>query len=189
MSKRKHISEALRKTKDPPKATKNTNLERNLRIDAVGIAGLILAVIGLLGLIALWPRPSMDTQEPLNEQDPFSTPFVFSNDSYWDFRNLRFRCNAWNLADANRNTFEHVNTYNLIPPAQTLRAGDKQTIPCTIAIKFGARIVRADVELIANYDLFLIPWTEEKRFRFQLAIGANNRYRWLRQPIHPESSN
>lgn len=151
----------------------------------VEIAGLVLAVIGLLGLIALWPRPTLRVEAPLNPGDPFSAPFAFSNDSYFNLRDVQFSCRVRRAMDANRNQFINNYSSGYVRVTQTLRAGDVQTIPCFTGVYTAAPYVSADIEIIAQYKLplILIPWLQTKRFRFQLTREADGTPRWLRQPL------
>jgi len=175
MSKRKHKSKPL------------PHSESGSRTGKLGVVGLIVGLLGLLGLITLWPRPTMESGDSLNATDPFTTAFVFSNDSYWSLRDLTFNCYLWNVEDANHNSIGYVMSHNYIPPTPNLEAGDKQTIPCTTHFRTYAQIIKADIQITAQYHLFLVPKIQTKTYRFVLAIGSDRRYHWFRQPIHSDS--
>ena len=66
-------------------------MDKNLTRTWRWVAELI-AVLGAVGAIALWPRASMFSGATLDPSDPFATPFGFTNEGYQALRNISFAC-------------------------------------------------------------------------------------------------
>jgi hypothetical protein len=95
-------------TQRPEKDAPQTKDSRVLYLKAAVrlIGGLILWTSAILGLVSGWvamiPRVSVSQNQSLSPSDPFSTPFVVSNDGPLPLMNVRFYCAVSKVAAANQ---------------------------------------------------------------------------------------
>ena len=144
---------------------------------ALTILGLLLALLSLLSLI---PRPTVSPMSVLNQQDPFSAPFIISNEGWVPLKDVRVESQILEMEDSNHNRFTDVSMRGYTPPAARIEPGEKHSVPLAPVSIQGVRIVRADVQLIVRYRSAWVPIFEKTNtFRFVLSVTGGGAYHWL----------
>jgi hypothetical protein len=155
---------------------------------AVGIPGIIA------GVLALLPRASISSSEPLNESDPFSAPFVVANDGVFDLNDVKFTCipikvvtstmNDSNLAviidggSIRNDPTAGIRATNL--DVGILRSDSRTTAACAYssAIHSGA-IKEASIRIILSFRQAWLPYRRSIAGDFILTKDNSGHFHWL----------
>jgi hypothetical protein len=157
----------------------------------IGAIALIFGVF--VGYVQLAPRISVSASAPLNPSDPFSSPFVISNDGYLPIRNVQFLCR---LSDVNAQppglnlSFENISVMGpdrfLGDKSQKIRdidPGGQATTKCNLSPLFPVMpIENADIAITVVYQPAFYRSQKVKDFRFITVSGSDGQLRWVRQP-------
>ena len=93
----------------------------------IGIAGFVLAVIGLA--LALKAGPTVSLQSPLDPQDVLTTPIEITNAGMLDLENVRFRSFEIDVSDIHGRHRTNNLSMNSKASPSTIGTGQAQTIP------------------------------------------------------------
>jgi hypothetical protein len=137
----------------------------------VGIPGLYVGILSVL------PRISITPQEPLQRHEPFSAPFIISNDGYSTVHTINLTCSLDSVLDTHRNRYTNVTT----PSSQNidyLAAGGRSTFDCPVG---NLQILEADFSIIVSFRPDFLPWHKIEIFHFRARIADNGSVRWFPQ--------
>lgn len=160
----------------------------------VRIVGLAAAVLGIVsGYTALIPRIVVSQSQPLDVDDPFSTPFVVANDGSLPLMSLRFSCAMGDFTDAkgdhiigNTKTYEgEIQTSD--PPIEELSPGERATVPCAFPFKFPLPLATGDMAIVSHFRIGYTLFQAKVIRRFHTVKAADGHVYWFAQPI-PESA-
>ncbi len=143
--------------------------------------GLALTILGLLlSLLSLTPRPTVSPMPVLNQKNPFSAPFIISNEGWVPLKDVRVESQILEMEDSNHNRFTVASMSRYTPPAARIEPGEKHSVPLAAVSIQGVRILRADVQLIVRYRSAWVPIFEKTNtFRFVLSVTSGGAYHWL----------
>lgn len=162
--------------------------QRSLKY-AGGIIFLTAAFLGTAtGIIALFfPAISVSQSTPLNPADPFSAPFIVSNDGALVIDSVQFDCLLNNL-QTNQITVTDGDFEDDSQFVDTMDAGEKRSVQCAFEdpslIKFDLPQIykSADITLAVRFRVAFVPWYQTRTFRFMLAKATDGSFYWYPQP-------
>lgn len=185
MKRRKNSKRSKRQRKLRGKPKKNESRGRYLSIVPFGWK-IFLTIGAILGFwsafYSLAPSLSVTPQTPLDLQNPFTTPFVVSNDGFLPVYSVVYSCSTKNVEDANRNRVSIVSAVTGRIDALRINTDEKQTIRCPFPVRLSAPIQRGEITLTITFRSSWIPWDQEKRFHFVAARNSNGHIIWFPQP-------
>lgn len=144
----------------------------------VAIAGFLATVSGILSLL---PRPSVTASDFLVVNEPFSAPFVITNEGYLPIHDVTFRCAIRHYKGANGGNIEVYKGGGITPSGFVLSEmppGEKATVGCPFPFKGWEPVISADFDFVVVYRPDFLPWKQEKRFRFGTVKGGDGLLRW-----------
>jgi hypothetical protein len=141
----------------------------NMLLFVVGIPSIIA------GIVAFLPRISVTPTDPLNPADPFSAPFVVSNDGYIPLTDVQFACRPEKVNFGSRLTLTFGSETVIITPAVfnvgTLDLDSKTTVPCAldevmqVPHPIAGPVTEAQITILISYrPLWLWRKVMESRF-------------------------
>lgn len=148
----------------------------------------ILAIVGFaIALLTLFPRITISNNVPIDPDDPFSTPFLISNEGYVPLFSVQF---LMAIREVNRKGGGGIIG---TPDFKTrFTAPDMKSTafwPTDSYSFYAGRILRAhgslesaDIAIIVQYRPFLVPFKRERIFRFITQRGPDNRLYWMQRP-------
>jgi len=161
----------------PKEATMEWNAEMG-----IGIAGLLIALVGLAGLVSLWPSILVEPLPPIDAAQPFSVPFKITNSGFLPIKNLKPYCYL-HWAKVAGNTFSANLSSNDRWNAEYLARGEAITI-ITNFIHSNILPSEADLAIVVDYNPFGVPFkTMRSVSRFVGQFG--NTWQWLQQASRP----
>ena len=154
-----------------------TSLRWAKRLSAFFLASLGLAT----GYLSLIPRLSVSQDHPLNVNDPFSTPFILSNDGPLGINALELSCL---IIDAKGKGAEIQNINMSMGLAiKRMEPGERATIPCTPApASLGVPLESGDAAVIVTFRPDFVFWKKLRAFRFTTLLSSDGHLYWYPQP-------
>lgn len=153
----------------------------------LGTIGLLSAVLGIVsGWVALVPHVSVAQTQPLNLTDPFSTPFIVSNDGPLAIRSVRFECYSFSI-ETQIAPKSGINNVGFIPVDinyDKMNPGERATVPCQFPITMEDPLQSADIALIVTFKISFLPlFYTHNEFRFQAQRAGDKNLYWFPQPL------
>jgi hypothetical protein len=166
---------------------------------AIGAVLVFLAtILGLVtGYIALLPRVSVSQNEQLDPSDPFSSPFVVSNDGPLPMERVRFRCGIVSASYEHGPKVEGGSNFGSsfifapdasgnMPPqnfgAVEMNPGERSTIP-SCNYPFPKSVAGANIGIIVTFRIGYTPFSSKRTFRFVTLADSNKKLHWYPYPI------
>jgi hypothetical protein len=148
------------------------------------VLGLALSVLGLVGLIELRPQMDVVPQEPLEHSQALTTPFRIQDAGYLSLDIKRVFCYVHEIKFSSPSIKEGKigNTTARMRQAENvvLETGESETIFCHL-LNEPIMPDKADMAVVVDYKVWIVPWTLRKYKRF---IGANgDHWEWLSEPL------
>jgi len=167
----------------PSKSTAANLWMTSLKYFGITIS-LVATPLGIVtGYLALVPKISISQNLPLAPADPFSAPFVVSNDGPLGINNVRIFCQAIKVrAEAQNFQAESLKMQNFIPPISGMEAGEKLSAPCWFPIHTREPITEADIAFRITFRPDFVPWEAKREFRFVMTVGAEGKTYWYPEP-------
>jgi hypothetical protein len=145
---------------------------------------LLVSLFSLLaiasGILALLPRPSVTASEFIKANEPFSTPFVISNESYLPIHDVNYKCaiRHYRASDGG-----NIIAYEggIVPSGFVLpemSPGESTTVSCPFPFKGWEPVVSAGFDFVLEYRPDFLPWAQEKRFRFETGWDKDGSLKW-----------
>jgi hypothetical protein len=150
--------------------------------------GFVIGIPGILvGILSLLPRASVTPNDPLNPDDPFSAPFVVSNDGYVELNDVQFSCSPMKVETKN---FWVIDTVPGKEPGGvretsldvgTLGRDGSTTVRCAISPAFAniLPLESAHRRITISFRPEWLPWRRTMTMDFILAKDTGNRFHWL----------
>ena len=149
-----------------------------------GVLALIFGVVQ--GVASFVPRLSVYNASALNPSDPFSTPFILSNDGMLDIYSIEYSCAGNFIETESHNIVSDVEATHWTPGRQILSPAEKDSFPCGLKGAVEAlgvfpmvSIKTADITLNISFRPRFIVWKQTKSFRFITARTSDNQLQWL----------
>ena len=196
------VKRLRRRTKAKRKSSRGLHQGPKNRSWRLTLWGLVVWVLGvpLSGwtFVALYyefsPNITISTVSPLNPSDPFSTPFVVSNNSILSIHDVTIKCRVLDVKYVGQSIQITSNTVWVTSDvAKIIDKNESITALCHLRKLISVKKSRlSDTEIPINYaDIAIITsfrpsfafWTTEIPFRFITAKSADGQLRWLRQPM------
>ena len=143
----------------------------------IGFAAAILGIV--TGYVALEPRVSVSQNEQLDPNDPFSSPFIVSNDGPLPMENVRFTCGIGSTHYEHGPTVKGAPNYRtnfiFLPDAKgnlpvqnfgaiEMKPGERSTIP-SCNYPFPKSVEGADIGIVVNFRIAYIHVNAERVFQ------------------------
>jgi hypothetical protein len=162
------------------------------QIRFVEVLGIFLALVGLIALIELYPRPTPSANLPTDSNDPLSSSrFTITNDGYVRLADVKAACYMWKLQYGGRFTVNMPGSFaNIVsPPEKILQTSEGLTVPCTTrrpieSVYEPPTLIQADVAIAFYYRPWPIPFLRCHRlFRFVARFNDKGEIvGWDKQP-------
>ncbi len=191
-------SRRRRRTRDDQSPKNEPHLQQKTRVFPRHTISMTLKVVGtvvtllatslgfMTGYLSLVPRISVWQTQPLNPADPFSTPFIVSNDGPLGINLVKFSCLLLNVETANRNRFINVRLSSESLTVIGMEPGEKATVPCifrqSIGLSDSDTIQTADVVIIVEFRPDFVLWRRTRRLRFVTLRSSDGNLYWYPQP-------
>ena len=149
------------------------------------VLGLIVLSLGLASsYLSLLPRITVVEGVPLNSADPFSTPFVVSNDGPLGVSSFDFDCIVENLTAKGGNNVQETHVTGPKLRTSRMEVGERAMAFCPLnsAIEVGP-IQSASIKMSASFRPDWVFWRDTRRFRFATIADPNGTLRWMPVPI------
>jgi len=165
----------------------------------VGIS-VLMTIVGTI--YALTPKISVQPYGSLNPADPFSTPFIITNDSTLPIHNVSSKYEANNIEgvemegeksecstcpDISIGGFSSGDTQPIVqmePGEKTpLFVGGMTLAKPSGEIKDTSAATNAEIIITVKYRPDWIPWQQERRWKFITAMNVEGQLVWVPVPI------
>jgi hypothetical protein len=198
------LVKADKKVKDKEEGPPKTQTGRALSIakrtaQVVGTTiGFSAAILGLVtGYVALLPSISVSQNEQLNQNDPFSSPFIVSNDGPLPIEGFRFTCGIGQARHASGPTISgdpNFGTSFIFLPdasgklpvenfgANKMKPGERSTVP-SCNYPFPGPIAGADGGIVVTFRIGYTPFAAQRIFHFAALADTNNKLHWFPYPL------
>lgn len=154
----------------------------------LGAAGLIATGLGIAtGYLSLLPRITITQNQALDTSDPFSTPFVVSNDGPLGINDVKFVCWLQHVTLANNGDIGGFGTSSpALDIPDGMEVGEKTTLPCVFSNLFvskdgtsaGNLVTYADIVIKASFRPDFALWHLHRNTRFKTVKGSDGRLYW-----------
>jgi hypothetical protein len=149
------------------------------------------------GYVALVPSISVSQNEQLDPNDPFSSPFIVSNNGPLPIEQVRFTCGIGQVTHDKGPTVKGApnggTSFIFLPdasgklPAQNfgdveMNPGERSTIP-SCNYPFPGPIEGADIRIVVTFRIGYTPLTKTRIFRFATLADASKRLHWYPYPL------
>ena len=151
------------------------------------VAGSLVSAFGILPfLYQFGPSISIDVSSPLKPDDPFSVPFIITNEGYLDLHTIAVSCGI--DARLSRGTIiEDSEVASSRDQALIIRPGESMTSICRFPRNFGfpgKTVIWADIVMRVSYrPSYLWWWQQERPFRFVTEKSSDQLLHWFPKPI------
>ena len=175
MSKKKKRLAAEQKspviTKQPPSTLKEV-------VKWISIAVLICTLLS--GAMTFAPILTVDAGAPLDSNNPFSSPFIVSNNMIVPLFGVTVACKYHDVEFEGGGTLDNAaagseETFSVMAPHQ------KTTAPCQKGINMKAPLKSGIVTIAVKYSAFLWPFKTSTIRHFKTEIAADKKTLWLPQ--------
>jgi len=189
----KHIRERREKTKKIKESKifheRTNNWLARLSVGWKLFGGLVAALGAFATLLSLYPRFSVNAQALSDLNDPFSAPFVITNDGFLPLYNIEYAIHVTKLIDANQRGLNAPNGMFIMadkyPKWKILYGGDTATIiPHHINspdLQFSLPLRQGELEVLVNYRYGIWPIHNQRHFSFT-AVTSTGQTTWVREP-------
>ena len=146
--------------------------------------GILLASLGFVtGYLSLIPRLSVVQDHPLDENNPFSTPFIVSNDGPLGINDLQFSCVLFNVRNTVGGGVSNVET-SMALGGKRMEPGERATVPCdTMPLVPTGILASADVAVKISFRPDFTWWRKLRAFRFVTYHASDGHLYWYPQPL------
>jgi len=148
------------------------------------LAGWLLASLGFAtAYLSLIPRISVSQNQPLDVDDPFSAPFVVSNDGPLGINGLQFSCRIYNI-ETKGSKISNIETSMLLG-AKQMEPGERATVPCDTMPMVPPKgpLVSGDLAVVVSFRADFTWWRKSRAFRFVAQHTPDGRVYWYPQPF------
>lgn len=142
----------------------------------------ILGIFAIIaGVMSFLPKISVTPAEPLDPSNPFSAPFIISNEGVLALHSVSYRVHIREVQSEDGGKViiykKGITVSDFL--ISYFSPGEKATTGVPFPFKFQTPIKSADITFVVIYRPDSLPWHGEQRFRFGLAKKSNNSWIWL----------
>ena len=159
----------------------------------VGLAIVCLSIT-LLGtaaaLFSMLPDISVSQPQPLNEANPFSVPFVISNDGPLTVNSLTFACVAMDIQVVQQTQAFTSGIRSETISLDKLAPKEKVSLPCTFRqvprsweISSLHPMIMGKIDIFLEYRPAFVFWNETQQYRFATFSDPNRKLHWEASPL------
>jgi hypothetical protein len=158
-------------TKQPPSTLKEV-------VKWISIAVLICTLLS--GAMTFAPILTVDAGAPKDPSNPFSSPFIVSNNMIVPLFGVTIACKYHDVELEGGGTFDNTaagseETFSMMAPHQ------KTTAPCPKEINMSAPLKSGTVTIAVSYSPFLWPFKTSTIRHFKTEMAADKKTIWLPQ--------
>lgn len=175
-----------------PVTSKKVNILKSTLKQIMGVIGFIGSLLGFyLGYLALVPRPVVSQVVSAMPTTLLATSFSVTNNGYLPMYNAEFSCGVINVDAKGKQKLGGSKDKGLriVKPdqrASVIKYTQSYSAKCS-QNSFGfigensekQPITNADIEILVSFKPWLLPWREEKSFRFTTVTGDDNKLQWV----------
>ena len=175
MSKKKKRQVSAQK---PPATTNQPPSSLKQVVKWISIAVLICTLLS--GLMTFAPILTVDAGAPLDPNNPFSSPFIITNNMIVPLFGVTIACKYHDVEFEGGGILDNTaagseETFSVMAPHQ------KTTAPCQKGINMNASLKSGIVTIGVNYSAFLWPFKTSTTRHFKTEISAGKKTIWLPQ--------
>lgn len=139
------------------------------------------------GYLALIPHVTIVETQPFNPGDPFSVPFVLSNEGPLGINSLDAAC-VINKILTNQSNVIQNSTMTATPTAflkPHLEVGERDTLVCPVDLMAGGagQVTGADIEFDAHFRPDFTFWRVTRKYRFTTTLDSAGVLHWIPVPL------
>ena len=162
----------------PPAPTKQPPSFRKQVVKWISVT--ILICTSLSGLMTFAPVLTVDVGAPLDPNNPFSSPFIVSNDMIVPLFGVTIKCKYDEVTFEGGGPFDNTTvgseeTLSIMAPHQ------KTTAPCQRGFNINAPLKSGITTIAVSYSPFLWPFKTSKIRQFKAEMNADKKIIWLPQ--------
>jgi len=176
-----------KKPKPQPQKTKE-NLLRPAK-QMLEVVLIVLAIVGFgITVLTVFPRISVSNLEAIDVLDPFSTPFLISNDGYLPLYNVEFLVAIRRLERIGGGGITGTDDFQskFTTPdfsAPIFRPTEKFSLYAGRIVKAHNSVSFADIAIVIEFRPMLWPFRRSSQFRFVTQKGADGKLYWMARPV------
>lgn len=146
-------------------------------------AGTLAVALGVAtGYLSLLPRITISQNQALDPMDPFSAPFVVSNDGPLGINKVVVLCMPIKVEDTAHNLLSRY-AVKRVPTIPGMEVGEKATVPCYLGVTLTHPIETADIAFRVQFRPDFVIWRVHRDLRFSAMRGADGKLYWYPQPF------
>jgi hypothetical protein len=179
-NKEKYIPQ--QETKQEAQSRFQSSISKSWKI-AVGAITVTATILGLAtGYLSLVSRVGVSPATSLDLRDPFSTPFVLSNDGQVGINNIDFTCKLLSVKTKTL-VFDNLD-FSSSSQISAMEPGEKSSVTCAFrrAFEMSEPVVSADIVISATFRPDYVPWSVKRELRFVAARDVTDILHWFPQP-------
>ncbi len=196
MAKKRQPKRKKRKSKSlqPPPIGLASNrwLRRRATAKTAAKAVFVVATLvgGISGVASLLPRVSLSSEESLDVSDPFSTPFVVSNEGLLDLNDVKIFCGVERVVALDGHVeVQGPGNYGAGFPvasfaAERIEPGQKQSFVCKFHLPKRFPVNYADIAVAVSFRPEWGIWRKEKLYGFHTVRSLDGTLHWLQHPAN-----
>jgi hypothetical protein len=175
-----------------PKASSDHFLRRAKTVANTSWKSLVFlaTVLGVVsGWVAMIPKISVSQSQPLDPNDPFSTPFVVSSDGPLPIENVKFFCTIHTLTTTGASVIGETGNLFTSPMFNSpeMSPGERATVPCT-APPMTHPFTGGDVSIVVRFRVGYTPIRTSGTSRFIMVHANDGHLYWYPEPARQEGT-
>jgi hypothetical protein len=143
------------------------------------------ALLGIVtGYLALFPRITVFSTEPLNPSNPLITPFVVTNEGPFGINNVAFACHVNKIVIAEPQGGAIIGAqfgWNVTSPR--MEVGERASGQCYEGVQFVSPMASGDIQIQVEYRPDYWGFRQGKKFRFITWTNNQGHLVWLPKPV------
>jgi hypothetical protein len=150
------------------------------KVKKIWIFFVVLAtLIGIIGFIQFEPKIDVSTVEPFEPNNPFSTPFIITNQGLLSVSQIESGCDVIKI-QASHNSSMSDNKIIGMPIIPLLKSGGKETTFCPEVAAFSPDMYeKAELEIKINFRAWWYPINQLRNFRFIGTKNTKGEFKWI----------
>ena len=144
---------------------------------------LVLCLGFVTGYFALLPKVAIVQSEPLDQDVPFSAPFIVSNDGPLAVNSVVAQCLLLDIEGPNLN-LNHTLLQNPTLTKERLEVGERAVITCTLPV-YPQHLTKGDIAIRVTVRPDWTFWKITRTYRFIALNDPSGRSHWFPEAMSP----
>ena len=187
-------SEILTFSWTPTNQTRKSKSEQRRSDERAMVMLVVCLAITLWGIASAWlsviPVISVSQAQPLDPANPFSVPFIVSNDGPLSVKSLNFTCVPISIETSHQSRSIPSGFHSERVSINKLESHQKSDFPCTFRPFLGSwefspsqSMTMAKIDIFLEYRPAFVPWKRTLQFRFATFPDRDGKLYWQHSSI------